>query len=154
MPIEEQFALQILTGRKRYEIRKRQLHFPDDTRIWLYATKKSRQEGTGAVLGSFTFGGCVAVNSARELRDIAEGAASTYGSLRKYLGGNHGWAIKVASYERLKQPVLVTLRGVQSIQRLTDRRLLARLHAAEKYRPRRPLGRAALLLLARARELT
>jgi hypothetical protein len=77
------------------------------------------------VLGSFTLGGCVAVDSARQLRDIAEGAASTYRSLHKYLGGNHGWAIKVASYERLKQPVLVTLRGVRSIQRATDRRLLA-----------------------------
>jgi len=146
MGIREEYAILILTGFKRYEIRKRQLRFPPGTRIWLYATKKSHGI-TGAVLGSFIVGGCLPITGERDLRAFAKEAAVTRGQLYAYLGGRDGWAIKVASYQRLKEPLSTTQYGLQTYRRLTesrgDRRLRGQLDAAEKYQNRRPLSATA-----------
>ena len=144
MPIEEQYATAILAGRKRYEIRKYQLRFPRGTRIWLYATKTSRGEATGAILGSFISGGCSPVKGERALRAIAKEAATTPSSVRTYLAGKQGWAIEVASYQRLKRPLLTTLDDLWMWRRFKsssgDRKLRRCLDATSKYQQRRPMS--------------
>lgn len=144
MPIDEQYARAILAGRKRYEIRKCQLRFPPGTRIWLYASKTSRAGATGAILGSFICGGCSPITGERALRAIAMEAATTPMSVRTYLGGKQGWAIEVASYQRLKAPLLTTLHDLRMWRRFKpspgDRNLRRLLGAASKYRQKQPRG--------------
>ena len=146
MPIKEEFAIAILAGWKRYEIRKRWFGFPPGTQIWLYATKTSRG-GTGAVLGSFIAGDCLPIEGARELRAFAKESAVTQRGLRAYLGGYRGWAIKVASYQELKEP-LATTQPLRMYRRLTnssgDRKLRRLLDAADKYQQRQPISATAL----------
>ena len=143
MPIQEPYGLQIVHGIKRYEIRTKRLRFPVGTRIWVYASATSTQTGIGAILGSFVYGGCVELAGPRALRRIApEAAASSY-ALSKYVAERWpAWGLRVQSYERLYEPLQVTIRG-QGIRRFTDRRLLRRLEAAKKFRARRPSMPAA-----------
>jgi predicted transcriptional regulator len=144
MAIEEDYALQILSGEKRYEMRTRCFRFPRGNRVWLYATKKSRG-GSGAILGSFVVGGCERVQGARELRAIAKAAAAPVTKLHDYLHGYSGWAIEVTSYQKLKVPLNKTVLGLRSYRRLTssssDRSLHRSLEKAEKYQVKRPKGR-------------
>ena len=144
MPINERPGLQIVHGIKRYEIRTKPLLFPAGTQVWVYASATSRASGVGAILGSFTYGGCVEIPGPRSLHRIALEAAATEHTLAKYIDGRWpAWGLRVQSYERLREPIDVTIAG-QGIRRFTNRPLLKRLIAAEKFRPRRPLSLEAM----------
>ena len=153
MPIDVTFGRQIIQGFKRYEIRSRQLHCPVGTRIWIYATKTSRNresgDTSGAILGYMLFGGCREVRGPTDLREIAKAAASTYANLHKYVMSTKRrekwpvWGVEVYQYARLQALVEVTIKG-QSMRRFDDGNLLRRLRGAEMSQPRYPLSDHAL----------
>lgn len=144
MPIKERMGLQIVHGIKRYEIRTKPLRFPEGTRVWVHASATSTATGVGAILGSFLYGGCVEIPGPRALRRIAlEAAASDY-TLAQYIDGRWpAWGLRVASYERLREPIHVTIAG-HRIRRFPDLRLLTSLQCAATYAGRRPLSRDAM----------
>lgn len=144
MPINERYGLQIVHGIKRFEIRTKPLWFPAGTRVWIYASASTTTSGVGAILGSFTYGGCYRIPGPRALRAIALEAAASEDALGTYIAGRWpAWALRVQSYERLRVPFPITIPG-QGIRRFRDQRLLETLEAAEALRPRRPLSRAAM----------
>lgn len=151
MPIVEKYGLQIVHGTKRYEIRTKPLRFEEGSRIWVYASATSRQQGVGAILGSFTYGGCRLIAGPRALRWIAPEADASYAELSAYLLERWpAWGLRVLTYERFLAPLEITIPG-QGIRRLTDQALLRRLRRRAAYRPRRPLSRAAMVELRRRR---
>lgn len=151
MPIVEKYGLQILNGTKRYEIRTKPLRFDQGSRIWVYASAASRAQHVGAILGSFTYGGCRLITGPRALRWIAPEADASYAELSAYLWQRWpAWGLRVLMYERFRVPMEITTPG-QGIRRLTDHALLRRLRRRAAYRPRRPLSRAATLERRRGR---
>ena len=145
MPIVETYGLQILQGSKRYEIRTKPLRFDEGSRIWVYACATSREQRVGAILGSFSYGGCRLIANPRALRWIAAEADASYAELSGYLRERWpAWGLCVLTYQRFRVPLEITIPG-QGIRRLTDQALLRRLRRRAAYRPRRPLSREAML---------
>ncbi len=139
MPIEKTFALQILTGWKRYEVRKHPLHAPQETRIWLYATARTWKPGTGAILGYMTYG-CSEPFTATNERRMALEAASSVNQLAPYLQGKPAWGLRVKTYCRLKEPIEVTFPYMSLVRFPNKPALLRRLELAPKFTERRPRG--------------
>ena len=145
MPIVEKYGLQILHGTKRYEIRTKPLRFGQGSRIWVYASATSREQRVGAILGSFTYGGCRLIEGPGTLRWIAPEADASYADLNVYISERWpAWGLCVLAYQRFRVPLEITIPG-QGIRRMTDQALLRRLRQRAAYRPRRPLSREVMV---------
>jgi len=100
MSVKPHWAELILSGRKKYELRRMRPSFPEGAKVWLYSTKP-----VGQIVGSFSVGRMVA-DAPHDLWPVL-GRASCVSEaefLDYFRGKALGHAIEVERPRRVKSP--------------------------------------------------
>jgi len=108
MSIQPRFAEQILSGSKRFEIRRRRPSFTKGSTVWIYSSRPCQR-----IVGCFIVGEILGGSPARLWEMIGEETAVSETELHAYLAGSGlGFAIEAMHPQRLERPVPIGNRSL------------------------------------------